>query len=84
MDYEGRVYVDPGTTDDDFIGFVFSYQNESRFYLVSWKRHEFSRAPGRPGVAVKVPVFCCLLSFAASVLLITESSLKNRSQQTVA
>ena len=66
VDYEGRVYVDPGTRDDDFIGFVFSYQNESRFYLVSWKRHVYFQlsgrpVPGRPGVAIKVQCQCSVL-----------------------
>lgn len=37
VDFEGTLYVDIGI-DDDFIGFVFSFQSNRRFYAVTWKR----------------------------------------------
>lgn len=37
VDYEGTFYIDDDT-DDDYVGFVFSYQDNRRFYIVAWKR----------------------------------------------
>lgn len=39
VDFNGTIRV--GTQhDDDFIGLVFSYQNNKQFYLVSWKQSD--------------------------------------------
>ena len=48
---------DRGKTDDDFLGFVFAYQNSTRFYVVSWKKHNRD-LNGRAGVSIKVNLFC--------------------------
>ena len=71
MDYEGSVYVDPATTDDDFIGFVFSYQNDKSFYVASWKRHIYLHVPGRAGLAIKVTVLCTVVFFVLYCLVIS-------------
>ncbi len=44
-----RVYT---TSDDDFIGFVFGYQNPFQFYLFDWKKNAQSGA--ERGMSVKV------------------------------
>ncbi|KAJ8963402.1 hypothetical protein NQ318_018881, partial [Aromia moschata] len=38
VDFEGTFYVD-SDEDADFIGFVFSYQSNRRFYAVLWKKY---------------------------------------------
>ena len=44
------------TTDDDFIGFVFGYQNSEHFYLFDWKKADQSDPLGfaERGMSVKV------------------------------
>ena len=37
VDFSGTLFVaDP--EENDFLGFVFSFQNTSRFYIAQWKR----------------------------------------------
>ena len=82
MDYEGKVVVNT-KKDDDFIGFVFSYQSNRRFYVVSWKRHDRDEN-GRAGVCIKVTVFYYdVFVLVKSLFLNTESSLEGRAQPEV-
>ncbi|KAK1120476.1 hypothetical protein K0M31_012453 [Melipona bicolor] len=60
VDFEGTFFVDDDG-DDDSVGFVFSYQDNRRFYIVSWKkRHQPYwmptpfRAVGDPGIFLKL------------------------------
>lgn len=39
VDFSGTLQV-ATTHDDDFVGIVFSYQNNRKFYLVSWKQRD--------------------------------------------
>ena len=55
VDFEGRFRIDP-IKDDDFVGFVFSYQNNTHFYLVDWKNKTLD-VRSTPGVNIKVTVF---------------------------
>jgi len=60
VDFNGTIQV-ATQHDDDFIGLVFSYQNNKQFYLVSWKQSDQvywemkpSRAAAVRGIQIKV------------------------------
>ncbi|XP_078583878.1 cartilage oligomeric matrix protein-like [Branchiostoma floridae x Branchiostoma japonicum] len=52
VDYRGTFFVNT-QVDDDFVGFVFSYESNSRFYLVSWKQAG-DDSGGQAGVQLKL------------------------------
>ncbi|KAI8515732.1 hypothetical protein Bbelb_065450 [Branchiostoma belcheri] len=52
LDYRGTFFLNT-QVDDDFVGFVFSYQSNSRFYLMSWKQAGDSSG-GQAGVQLKL------------------------------
>lgn len=60
VDFEGTFFVDT-EIDDDYVGFVFSYQDNSHFYTVMWKKQTQTywqatpfRAVAEPGIQLKV------------------------------
>lgn len=60
VDFEGTLFVDTDN-DDDYIGFIFSYQSNHRFYAVTWKRNpqeywyrEPFVAKAEPGIQIKL------------------------------
>lgn len=61
IDFLGTLFVADKQADDDFVGFIFGYQDNKRFYVVAWKRagnKYFSGASDAPhsrtGVHLKV------------------------------
>ncbi|GIZ05168.1 cartilage oligomeric matrix protein [Caerostris extrusa] len=60
VDFEGTFFVDT-EIDDDYVGFVFSYQDNSHFYTVMWKKKTQTywqampfRAVAEPGIQLKL------------------------------
>ncbi|XP_069361598.1 cartilage oligomeric matrix protein isoform X3 [Maniola hyperantus] len=60
VDFEGTLFVD-SQIDDDYIGFIFGYQNNKRFYVVMWKKNTQTywqttpfRAVAEPGIQLKL------------------------------
>jgi len=60
VDYSGTFYIHD-EKDDDFAGFVFSLQDNSKFYALMWKKDKQTywfetpyKVTGKPGVQLKV------------------------------
>ncbi|XP_047736198.1 cartilage oligomeric matrix protein isoform X2 [Hyalella azteca] len=60
VDFEGTFFVDTDI-DDDYVGFIFSYQNNANFYTVMWKKNTQTywqatpfRAVAEPGIQLKL------------------------------
>lgn len=60
VDFSGTFYVN-SQIDDDYAGFVFSFQNNRQFYVVMWKKTEQTywqaspfRAKAEPGIQLKL------------------------------
>ncbi|XP_065572025.1 cartilage oligomeric matrix protein-like isoform X2 [Artemia franciscana] len=60
VDFEGTFFVDT-EIDDDYVGFIFSYQDNSQFYTVMWKKNTQTywqatpfRAVAEPGIQLKL------------------------------
>ena len=60
VDFEGTFFIDT-EIDDDYVGFVFSYQDNAHFYTVMWKKHTQTywqstpfRAVAEPGIQLKL------------------------------
>ncbi|XP_049787190.1 cartilage oligomeric matrix protein [Schistocerca cancellata] len=60
VDFEGTFFIDT-EIDDDYVGFIFSYQNNHKFYAVMWKKNTQTywqatpfRAVAEPGIQLKL------------------------------
>ena len=62
VEFDGTLYVNDDT-GDDYAGFVFNYQSNKRFIVVSWKKTNETYSAKRPfvsramsGIQIKVPL----------------------------
>lgn len=60
VDFEGTFFVDT-EIDDDYVGFIFSYQSNHKFYSVMWKKDTQTywqatpfRSSAEPGIQLKL------------------------------
>lgn len=60
VDFDGTFYVDD-KSDDDYAGFIFSYQSNKKFYAVMWKKRKqeyWEQSPfiadGQPAIQLKL------------------------------
>ncbi|CAL7945170.1 unnamed protein product [Xylocopa violacea] len=51
VDFEGTFFI-ADKSDDDFVGFVFAYQDNSKFYVVTWKKGAQQYWENKPFIAI--------------------------------
>lgn len=61
VNYDGTFFINNANGDDDFVGFIFSYQSNKKFYVVMWKQGQQNYwvptpflARGDPGIQIKL------------------------------
>lgn len=54
VDYEGTFYINDDA-DDDWVGFIFAYQSNRKFYVMAWKKGEQDYWEKKPFEAKAIP-----------------------------
>lgn len=67
MDYSGTVFANSDTCDG-YLGFVFGYQNNKKFYAAIWRHNYLNYAPeyaaGIKGLQIKVGALSYQLTYS--------------------
>ena len=78
VDFSGTFYIHDDK-DDDFAGFVFSFQDSSNFYALMWKKDKQTywyetpfKSVGQAGIQLKVILVFLQSSLSNQILLMTK------------
>ena len=64
VEFNGTLFVNNDDDDDDYAGFVFNYQSNKRFIVVSWKKTNETYSERTPFISramsgIQIKVYYC-------------------------